>query len=543
MTDYSGFSVLTGSAMALLFVAYGLRAAFFRTSIVAHANGDVSHHKRSSIVGLLVPAATILLLTLPVLFVCRLHDGFRVWIDVHASFIKAWCVFWVLVFLLDGCEVALRFVFAVRGKPFPLPPLIRNILHFFLVVGALLLVAKAVLNRDISTALASTALLTAVIGFALQGVLGNLLAGMSMHIVRSTVPGDWVAIGDIEGEVMETNWRETRLRTVGGHMLVVPNSKVAESVIHNMTHPVPLRRVRVSVGASYSDAPAAVIDALEAAALSVPDVLRDPKPSAVLTEYKDFGINYDLRFWTNRYFDRTTLMSDVQCRIWYQFKRRGIEIPFPMSDKLLNDFMEVVNHQRCLPPEEKAVEQHLADLHQSDFCRRLLTDSDGHSLVTDDELRPVALALRRVQYTAGETLFRQGEIGDTAYVLVGGKLSGRVEFQSDVAPHTFTLQAGALVGEMSLVTGLPRTATLQAVGEVTLLEIPGKAFVQLLGLRSDIPAKLAELVAQRAAQNAAMYETLKAMPRAGLGTALQHDNILKRFVRLLKAGKSSIADA
>ena len=542
MTDYMGLSVVTGSAVALLLVAYGLRATFFRTSFVAHSNGALPHHKRSSLVGLLVPAVTILLLTLPVLFVCRLHDGFNVWIGTHADYIKAWYIFWVLVFLLDGCESVLRFVFAVRGKPFPLPPLIRNILHFLLVVGALLLVAKVVLNRDISTALASTALLTAVIGFALQGVLGNLLAGMSMHIVRSTVPGDWVAIGDVEGEVLETNWRETRLRTVGGHMLVVPNSKVAESVIHNMTHPVPFRRIRISVGASYSDAPADVIVALEAAALSVPEVLSDPKPSAVLTEYKDFGINYDLRFWTNRYFDRTTLTSDVQCRIWYQFKRRGIEIPFPMSDKLLNDFMEVVYHQRSLPPEENNVEQHLTDLRQSDFCRRLLTDSEGHSLVTDDELRPVARALRRVQYTRGETLFRQGETGETAYVLVCGKLSGHVEFQSDVAAHTFTLEAGALLGEMSLVTGLPRTATLQAADEVTLLEIPGKAFVRLLGLRSDIPAKLAELVAQRAAQNAAMYETLKAMPHAGLGASLQHDNILKRFVRLLKAGKSSLAD-
>ncbi len=530
MNDFTGYCVSACAGLAMMGVAYGLRAGF-RRQAGDPARGPV---KLTALLSLLVPPAAVLLLTLPVLMASRLNGDFSAWLQAHASYVRAWTAFWWLVLLIDGFEFVLRFFYALRDRPFPIPTLIRNILRFLLVVGALMLVAKTVLDHDISTALASTALLTAVVGFALQGVLGNLLAGMSMHIVRSTVPGDWVAVGDVEGEVLETNWRETRLRTVGGHMLVVPNSKVAESVLHNMTHPTPLRRIRVSVGASYSDAPAEVIAALEAAALSVPEVVRDPKPNAVLTEYKDFGINYDLRFWTTRYFDRAKIISDVQSRVWYQFKRQGIEIPFPMSDKLLNDFMEVVHHQRTLPPEEKHIDQHIAQLHQSDFCRKLLIDAEGQPLVTDEELRPVARAMRSVQFTCGETLFTQGETGETAYVLVRGTVNGRVEFQSNVAPHTFALQAGALLGEMSLMTGLPRTASLQAAEEVELLEIPKTAFVQLLGLRPDIPAKLAELTAQRAAQNAAMYEKLRAIPAAGLNASLQRDSILQRFKRLMQ---------
>ena len=530
MTDFTGWCVAACAGLTITGVAYGLRAGLSRRA------GDPARApvKLAALLCLLVPAATVLLLTFPVLAACKLYAEFGAWLHAHSPNTRAWLAFWCLVLLIDGIEFALRFVFALRGKPFPIPTLIRNILRFLLIVGALMLVAKTVLDYNISTALASTALLTAVVGFALQGVLGNLLAGMSMHIVRSTVPGDWVAIGDVEGEVLETNWRETRLRTVGGHMLVIPNSKVAEAVLHNMTHPTPLRRIRVAVGASYSDAPADVIAALEASALSIPEVEREPKPNAVLTEYKDFGINYDLRFWTKRYFDRAKLISDVQSRIWYQFKRRGIEIPFPMSDKLLNDFMEVVYTQRSQPPEDKHVDQHIADLRQSDFCRKLLIDTDGHPLLTDDELRPVARSLRRVQFTRGETLFTQGETGETAYVLVRGTLNGRIEFQADVAAHTFALETGALLGEMSLMTGLPRTATLQAADETELLEIPKSAFVQLLGLRPDIPAKLAELAAQRAGQNAAMYEKLRSMPVTGMTASLQRDSILQRFKRLLQ---------
>ena len=530
MSEFAGSCIATCVGIAVMGVAYGLRAAA-RRQTGDPLRGPV---KLVPLLTFLIPAAAVLMLSLLVFMASGLSADFSGWLQAHAPLVRAWFVFWCLVLVIDGVEFALRFLFALRDRPFPLPTLIRNILRFLLIVGALLLVAKTMLDRDISTALASTALLTAVVGFALQGVLGNLLAGMSMHIVRSTVPGDWVSIGDIEGEVLETNWRETRLRTVGGHLLIVPNSKVAESVIHNMTHPTPLRRVSVSVGASYFDAPAAVIETLEAAALSVPEVARDPQPSAILTEYKDFCINYDLRFWTTRYFERAKLISDVQCRVWYQFKRRGIEIPFPMGDKLLSDFLEVVHTQKQLLPEEKQVEQNLADLRQSDFCRTLLVGADGQPLLTDDELRPVARAVRRVQYTKGETLFEQGEPGETAYVLVSGSIGGRVEFHADVAPSTFTLKAGALLGEMSLMTGLPRTASLLASDEVELLEIPKSAFVQLLGLRPDVPAKLAGLVAQRAAQNAATYEKLKAMPAAGLGDSLRRESILQRFKRLLQ---------
>jgi len=536
MTDFMGLTIMAGIAAGLLAAAYGLRAAFLGKALVPRRDGTSPQVKLVSLLGLLLPALLVLALTIPVLMICRCHHGFDAWIaaDKHADYVKAWLVYWFLVLVIDGCEFALRLVYLLRDRPFPVPTLIRNILRFLLQVGALMLVAKVVLEYNISTALASTALLTAVMGFALQGVLGNLLAGMSMHIVRSTVPGDWVAIGDIEGEVLETNWRETRLRTVGGHMLVIPNSKVAEAVIHNMTHPTPLRRIRIGVGASYSDAPAEVIAALEASALSVPEVLREPKPSAVLTEYKDFGINYDLRFWTNRYAERAVLISEVQCRIWYQFKRRGIEIPFPMSDKLLNDFMEVVYSQRRMAPEKELVDRNLAALKQSDFCVKVLADAEGNMLVSDDELHTVAGDLRRVQYMRGETLFTQGEPGASAYVLVKGRLSGRVEFHSEVAPHTFTLEAGALFGEMSLMTGLPRTATIQAVDESELIEIPDAAFGRILGLRPDIPAKLAELMAQRVAQNAAMYEKLKSMPPSGVNASLRRETILMRFKRLLR---------
>ncbi len=538
MSEYVGLAAEVAAGLLIMGVAHLVSARICRSGAEIPAGGRGAEVRLTALLGLLLPAAMVLLLTQSVLGFCQLQNWWQAWLREHTTHTQAWLSFWWLTLLIGLLEFLARFYFGLRGRPFPVPNLIRNLLRGLLLLAAALLVVKYRLGRDISTALASTALVTAVIGFALQGVLGNLLAGMSLHIVRSTVPGDWVAIGDVEGEVIATNWRETRLRTVAGHVIILPNSKVAESVIHNMTYPNALRRHRIAVGASYSDAPAAVIEALVASAASVPAVLTEPPPSAFLTEYKDFGINYDLRFWTNSYYDRTAVQGDVQRMIWYQFKRRGIEIPFPMSDKLLNDFMEVVYEQRSQPPQDSELDRRVNDLQQSDFCRRLLTDANGRAVVTADELRPVAHATRHQLFTAGERIFMQGEAGDTAYVLVRGAIKGRVDYQDAGQSNEFELAQGALFGEMSLLTGLPRTATLLAAADAELLAIPKEAFTLLLGLRPDIPAKLSELVAQRAAQNAASYERIKSLGPVNVGDSLRQTSILRRFMQMLGHGRA-----
>jgi len=112
---------------------------------------------------------------------------------------RAWMVFWTAVLAVNLVESVAGFVWALRGKAFPVPELLRNILRALLYVAAAFLVLNRILGRDISTLLTSTALLTAVVGFALQGVLGNLLAGMSLHLARSVFPSDWIAVDGVEG--------------------------------------------------------------------------------------------------------------------------------------------------------------------------------------------------------------------------------------------------------------------------------------------------------------------------------------------------------
>jgi len=457
------------------------------------------------------------------------------WLIVNDRHYDAWMAFWSVFFAVRAVEGFLVCSFWARGKPFPIPALLLSMIRAVIVLFSCFFILREMLNVNIAPLLASTALLTAVLGFALQGVLGNLLGGMSLHLVRSVVPGDWVALEDLEGEVVETNWRETRLKTLEGHIIIIPNSRVASAVVNNMSRPNTRRRHEFHVGASYSDAPGEVIHELIEAALSIDEVLRDPAPSAYVTEYKDYGINYELRYWTDRYYNRKPVDGDVGRMIWYRFKRKGIEIPFPMSDQLLNDFMAVVYRQRNDPPEEHAMNQLADDLMNSDFARKLLRDEKGKSILSRADYEELAYLSRRVLFTADEELFRQGEDGDKCYVVVRGTLAGRIRYESSAKRHEFIVQEGALIGEMSLLTGLPRTATITAATDSELIEISDATFTRLLSLKPIIPERLANLVEARASEIKAEWDRIQSSQPSQLADQLQRRSLLNRFLRMMGA--------
>jgi CRP-like cAMP-binding protein len=143
----------------------------------------------------------------------------------------------------------------------------------------------------------------------------------------------------------------------------------------------------------------------------------------------------------------------------------------------------------------------------------------------------VARDVKRTRFTHGEVLMRQNEQGESFYVLVRGKVQGSIANSEAARPVEFELQPGALFGEMSLLTGLPRSATMTAITDCELLEFDRCAFARLLSLREEIPRVLSDLAAARAAANAQSLEKLRAS--AVVPPELARDGILHRLKRML----------
>jgi len=508
-----------------------LRRRLHRESIGGTTAGAVL----ADLIGHISRPFVIILITQTSFLALSSWSPLETWRTGHETHFTGWLIFWLGVMIINLVEGAVQAFYRWRQLDFPIPDLLLDIIRSALVLAMGFLVLKVELGIDIGPLLASTALLTAVVGFALQGVLGNLLAGMSLHLVKSLRPGAWVKIDDVEGKVEMTNWRETRLRSRGGHTFILPNAKVAEAKINNFDDPTPLRAHSIEVGASYSDEPDVVIAALLAAAASVPEVRHTPTPTAMITSFRDFGINYRLMFWTTDYSRHVFIDGEVNRMVWYQFKRQGIEIPFPMSDVLLNDFMAVVYNQRRIPPSDVDVSSMVRDLGISKLVTELVLDEKGERLLSDEDLRRIAPLVHRRLYTHGETLCSQDEPGDTFWVLTSGRLQGSV-VQNGRTAVTFELEPGCIVGEMSVLTGLPRSATITVVETATVLEFDTDSFGVLLGLHDALPLRLSELAAERTAANRTALEDLARRQADEGEIVLEQAGILGRLLRFVKRG-------
>ena len=343
------------------------------------------------------------------------------------------------------------------------------------IVIALILLASTFLSHQLVTTSAVSAV---VLGFALQDTLGNAFAGLAIQSEKPFHVGHWVKVGDYEGRVAEVTWRATKLRTKTGNFVVLPNNFVSKEPIVNYSEPAAPVRLSVEVGATYSVAPNQVKAAMMEALRHSSRVLAAPAPEIVLLAFADSAITYLAKFWIADYAGDDQARDEVRTAIYYTFQRHNIEIPYPIQVQ----FDKVVTERA---PDEKLAEE-----------ERLLTGVDLFATLPPELRHQIAVSAPMVVYGSGETVVRQGEEGQSMFVVLSGTVSVQLEpSRKEVA----RIQAGGYFGEMSLLTGDPRTATVVAVGDVVVVEIVADLFRRIAAAHPEAIEKIGTAVAIRRA--------------------------------------------
>ena len=324
-----------------------------------------------------------------------------------------------------------------------------------IVIGVLIIVATFVFKEQLMT---TSAVGAVVVGFALQETLGNAFAGLSIQSERPFKVGHWIRVGDFEGRVAEITWRATRLRTKSGNFIIVPNNIIGKEAITNYSEPAVPTRLELEVGVSYAASPSAVKQAMHEAMAQSRYVLTSPAPDALLTGFDASAINYRARFWVDDFERDEQACDDVRVAIYYVFARRGIEIPYPIQ----------VEYSRDLPaPDDAALAAER---------KRVIEGVDLFATLSDEQRGDIARATATKTYGNGEAIVRQGEPGESMYVLCSGTVAVVIEpDKREVA----TIRPGGYFGEMSLLTGEPRSATVVARGEAVVLELGADLFRRL----------------------------------------------------------------
>jgi len=267
------------------------------------------------------------------------------------------------------------------------PLLLRDLV---LVLGFVVVIA-GVLGQsgvDVASLVTTSAVLTAIIGLALQSTLTNLLAGILLHVDRSLGVGDWVQFGQRKGCIMEIRWRSTVLRTTDGDTVIIPNGQITAQEVYNYSRPLPRHRAQVHIGFHYRHPPNEVRHVLVEAARSAPEVLSDQAPDCFPIEFGDHAIVYTLRYWIDRFDREADIKGEVLARVWYAAQRAGLEVPFPTR----------TIHQESAPTEEPRA---LAD---QALRRRIavLERVDLFSNLEPGERELLARGLREKRFAAGE---------------------------------------------------------------------------------------------------------------------------------------------
>jgi len=375
-----------------------------------------------------------------------------------------------------------------RKRQTAIPKLLRQIIALAVIAVIGLIVVRLYYGKPIGNVLFSSTVIVGIIGFAMQDLLGNLFSGIALQIGKPFKHGDWLKVDSQFGEVIEVNWRSTRLRTNDHICLDIPNGQIVKNTIVNLNYPQRLFAIRLRIGLDYAQPPNKVKAVLFEATRESNGVLATPPPKVYLVDFADSSITYEVKFWMEDYARFNDTCDAIRTNIWYALQRAQIKIPFPIRT------LEITPRKPAATPEQS-----------SRLCMLMRRQSIFHDL-DDTQIERIASSAQPLQFGAGEHIIEQEADGDSMFMLVRGQASVMVQ-RDGLLTQVATLKSGDCFGEMSLLTGAKRSATVRAEKDCEVMEIEKAVFAAILEDNPDLLQKFSELLAQRQMENEGILES------------------------------------
>lgn len=372
------------------------------------------------------------------------------------------------------------------------PPRIAE--DIFVIIGYIAwgLVRLRYAGLDLGSIVATSAMITAVVAFAMQDTLGNILGGLALQLDNSIEIGDWIKVDDISGRVVDIRWRSTLVETRNWETVVFPNSQLMKNkflVLGRRTdQPVQWRRW-VWFNVNLKTTPTRVINAVENAVqqAEINNVAKHPAPSCVLMEIDKGCARYALRYWLTDLAVDDPTDGAVRWHIYTALERAGIKLA--VEEQNVHYIKDNEKHEEAMHQRELALRV------------RTLRRVELFAQLTEDELRKLAERLRYAPFAKGNTIAKQGTPAQHwLFIIINGDAEVFLEAANGEKRSLNVLTKGDFFGEMSLMTGSPRAATVVAKTDVECYRLDKDAFEEVLLARPAIADEVAHVLVARRAQ-------------------------------------------
>ena len=411
------------------------------------------------------------------------------WISWAARFLL-----WISFVNVGSVFVFEVFLDALRLKP---PRIMRDLLLAltYIVVG----IGTLSKDVDITGIVATSAVITAVIGLSFQDTLGNMMGGMALQLERAIGVGDWIRIDGQEGMVKEIRWRHMSIETRNWDTIVIPNSALMKShvlILGRRAGQPRQHRQWVYFNVDFRYSPTEVSEVVETAlrAEPIPNIAPEPPPNCVVMDFKESYCSYDVRYWLTDLAADDPTNSIVRTRIYFALRRAGIPLSIPAH----SIFMTEEDESREKRKSDEEIDKHAEALKRVELFQTL----------TDEERCSLAARLRVAPFVRGEAMTRQGAAAHWLYIITRGDAEVRVSVDGNLSERIATLHQGDFFGEMGMMTGEPRAATVIALSEVECYRVDKEAFHDIMHSRPEIAEDISEVLALRRVELDAVREDL-----------------------------------
>jgi small-conductance mechanosensitive channel len=374
-------------------------------------------------------------------------------------------------------ELAVR---PLRTGRRPIPRLLLALPRLLLILTTIWFLVAGVWGVDLSALLTALGVTSLVVSFALQDTLSGLASGFTLLADQPFGPGDWIESDDVEGRVVDVNWRATRVQDRNGDLIVIPNGQLANATITNYDQPSRLHRVIVPVQIERSAPPTAAIEMLNDAARSTPGVVEDPVPFARVTQIADPVVDYEASMWIEDYTIAPQVKADFGALVWYMSYRHDVPLPNPAQDFYLFD------------GEKTAIASQVT----SADIRRRIVEAPLVTELGDDVLDELATTASLGQYQRGETIIMEGAQRNLLLLTDGrARLVLRRDGAEDL--HVLDFEPGEVFGVLNERPESDRGALVVAATDCEVASFSPEATGRAIALAPDLAEALEQLALTR----------------------------------------------